>query len=76
MAEKRTREQVKVLIELSRTIKQAKEIVDQEIGKDASAKEKIAFLKGMYECDIIDAQKDDSDELIYDLMLEAIIKCK
>ena len=76
MAKERTREQVKILIGMSRTIKQAKEIVDQEVGKDATVKEKIAFLKGMYECDVIDAKEDDSDELIYDLILEAIIKCK
>ena len=76
MAKERTRDQVKVLIELSSTIEEAKEVVNQELRKDATVKEKIAFLKGMYECDVIDAKEDDSDELIYDLMLNAIIIAK
>jgi hypothetical protein len=66
---------IKALIELSVTIEDADEVINKHIGLE-TYKEKIAFLKGMFDVEVIDANKTDSDELIYKLMLDAIINAK
>lgn len=68
-------EAIKALIELSSTVEAADEVINEHF-RFKSVKEKIAFLKGMFEVEVIDAKKDDSDELIYNCMLNAIINAK
>ena len=63
----------KVLIETSPTTEQANNIIN-EYGGFETVKEKIAFLKGMFGVEIIDQQPNDSDELVYELMLNAILR--
>lgn len=67
------REYVKILIQLSRTPAEADKAITENFGFE-SCKEKIAFLKGMFDCKVLDAQPYDPDEMIYDLMLRGIIK--
>ena len=63
----------KVLIETSGTTEHANKIIN-EYGGFMTTKEKIAFLKGMFGVEIIDQKPEDSDELVYELMLNAILK--
>jgi len=63
---------VKALIELSNTVEQADKIIE-EYAELRTVKEKIAFLKGMFDWEIIDQKKTDSDKEIYGIVLEAII---
>lgn len=56
--------------------------IDEKLSKFTdfeTPKEKIAFLKGMFyedDIEIIDQKEDDSDELIYQLYLNAIVNKK
>lgn len=74
------RERVKALIELSSSVEQADEIIVSE--GLVSVKEKIAFLKGMFDFSLIgrhcDAQSndDDRDNMDYYSILNAIINAK
>ena len=68
-------EMIKALIELSPTVEEADDIINEYFGFETS-KEKIAFLKGMFEVEVIDVKRDDSDEMIYNFMLNAIINAK
>ena len=67
------REKVKIFIQLSRTPEEADKIITENFHFE-SCKEKIAFLKGMFDCKVLDAKPYDSDEIIYNLMLISIIK--
>ncbi len=67
------REKVKIFIQLSRTPAEADEVIRENFGFE-SCKEKIAFLKGMFDCKVLDAKPYDTDEMIYDLMLRGIIE--
>ena len=69
------REQVKALIELSNTTKEADEVIEKHVRLE-TLKEKIAFLKGMFDWEIIDQKEMDSDEMIYQMALDAIISKK
>lgn len=74
------RERVRVLIELSNSVEQADEIIVSEGLK--SIKEKIAFLKGMFDCEIIDRKREKSlseeecNKMDYYSLLYAIISAK
>lgn len=61
----------KVLIETATNLEQVDRIIDDYAGT-MTIKEKIAFLKGMFGVEIIDQKAEDSDELIYEIMLKAI----
>ena len=69
------RQKVKALIELSNTIEEANEVIEKYTELE-TVKEKIAFLKGMFDWKIIDKKETDSDEMIYNIALNAIISKK
>ena len=73
--DKTRREQVKALIELSPTFEEADEVIEEYVGLE-TVKEKIAFLKGMFEWEIIDQEAKDSDEINYTIALNCIISKK
>lgn len=66
---------IKTLIELSTTFEKADEVISKYTDFE-TVKEKIAFLKGMFDVEIIDQGKDDSDEFIYRIILESIVREK
>lgn len=74
------RERVKALIELSNNVEQADEIITRE--GFVSVKEKIAFLKGMFDFTIIGRNRDEMlvederDKMDYYSILSAIINAK
>ncbi len=69
------RKMIKILIELSTTFEKADEVISKYTDFE-TVKEKIAFLKGMFDVEIIDQGKDDSDEFIYRIILESIVREK
>lgn len=74
------RERVKALIELSNSVEQADEIITRE--GFISVKEKIAFLKGMFDFTVIGRHREDTlseeerDKMDYYSILSAIINAK
>lgn len=69
------RKNVKALIELSTSFEEADEVIKKYTDfKDL--KEKIAYIKGMFDVEILDSKKDDPDELIYRLLLTAVVEKK
>ena len=66
------RQKVKALIELSNTIEEANEVIEKYTELE-TVKEKIAFLKGMFDWKIIDKKETDSDEMIYNIAFNAIL---
>ena len=69
--EKLNREDLKLLIEISPNFEEANKLIEEQMNF-STTKEKIAFLKGMFDVGvIIDQKPDDSDELIYILLLSA-----
>lgn len=76
-----SREQVKLLIELSATTKEADEAIEESYGFKTIV-EKMAFLKGMFDIQILfkdDADgvsKEQSEEMDYWTLLELIIHSK
>lgn len=71
----RNREAIKALIELSTTVEEANEVIEETAGLK-TLKEKVAFLEGMFDVEIIDRKRSDSLELVYNLYLNAIISKK
>lgn len=69
------REEVKLLIETATTFERADELICRHT-EFKTTKEKIAFLKGMFDVEIIDQRKSDSDEFIYQLIVNAIVNQK
>ncbi len=69
------RKKIKTLIELSTTFEKADEVISKYTDFE-TVKEKIAFLKGMFDVEIIDQGKDDSDEFVYRVILESIVREK
>lgn len=69
------RKVIKVLIKIAPTTEEADEILENCAGLK-TIKEKIAFLRGMFDCKNIYEQKTDSDEEIYQLALQSIIDKK
>lgn len=74
------RERVRALIELSSSVEQADEIITHE--GLASVKEKIAFLRGMFDFTVIGRHREpslseeDRDKMDYYSILSAIINAK
>lgn len=77
---KASREKVKLLIELSPTVEEADKAIEENYGFSTIA-EKTAFLKGMFDVQIIsehDAEgtsKEESAEMSYWAMLNAVLVC-
>ena len=70
---KLSREDLKRLIEISPTVEEADKLIQEQMNF-STTKEKIAFLKGMFDVGtVIDQKPDDSDELIYSLLLSGIL---
>lgn len=68
----------KALIELSSTVKEADAVIIDELG-DVSTREKLAYLKGMFDVEIIgrtDKSEDNEIDTDYLVVLEAIINDK
>lgn len=66
-----SREKVRVLIKLSSTIEEVDEVINKNYGFETVG-EKIAFLKGMFDIDVIGHDKDKT-ESTYFAMLNAIL---
>lgn len=67
------REDLKLMIEISPTVEDADKLIQEQMNF-STTKEKIAFLKGMFDVGvIIDQKPEDSDELIYNLLLSGIL---
>lgn len=60
---------------ISTTFEKADEVISKYTDFE-TVKEKIAFLKGMFDVEIMDQGKDDSDEFIYRIILESIVREK
>jgi len=69
------REQIKALIELSNSFEEADEVIQKYAGFKTT-KEKIAFIKGMFDVKIISHPKDILDEDVYRLLLTAVVESK
>lgn len=69
------RERIKALIELSYTFEEADQIIAQYVGFQTT-KEKIAYIKGMFDVEIIDHPNDTPDEDAYRLLLTAVLESK
>ena len=63
---------LKASIVLSNTFEEADAVINEYMGFE-SIKEKIAFLKGMFDVEILAQKSTDSDELVYNLLLSTII---
>lgn len=70
-----SRKKAKALIGLSGSVEQADEAVKEYLGDDKSTKEKIAFLHGMFDVEIV-GHPEVADDMTYYSMLSAIINSK
>lgn len=68
-----SREKAKILIELSATVEEADETIEKYLGDNPSLNEKVAFLRGMFDVEIVG---HSYDEMSYYAMLSAIINAK
>ena len=72
------RVRIKLLIAISKTVEEADEVISQNYNFE-TVKEKIAFLKGMFDVEVIDVHdadgtsKEESDKMTYFTMLNVII---
>ncbi|WP_299235804.1 hypothetical protein [uncultured Bacteroides sp.] len=66
------RNQIKILLETSKTVAEADEVINNYFNF-GSIKEKIAFLKGMFDVQIIGHEEKEPDEMDYFSMLATII---
>lgn len=66
------RQAIKLLIEYSTNVSEAKERLEKYTDFK-TLKEKIAFLQGMFDAVIVDRKETDTDEFVYELLLNAII---
>lgn len=66
------REVVKTLIELSANVNEADKVINDNYDFK-SIREKVAFLKGMFDVQIVGHEKDEPDEMTYFAMLRSII---
>ena len=70
--EAKNREVIKALIELSPNVDEADKVINENYAFQ-SIHEKVAFLKGMFDVQIIGREKDEPDEMTYFAMLHTII---
>lgn len=69
---KLSREQVKILLETAGTVEEADEVISKNFDFE-SIREKVAFLKGMFDVQIIGHEEKEPDEIDYFSMLASII---
>ena len=69
------REKIKLLIVLSPTVDEADKVINESYGFK-SIREKVAFLKGMFDVEFVGHEKDAFDEMTYFAMLNTIISQK
>ena len=69
---KLSREQVKILLQTARTVEEADEVIIKNFDFE-SIREKVAFLKGMFDVQIIGHEEKEPDEMDYFSMLASII---
>ena len=69
---KKSREVVKILIELSPNVEEADKVINDNYNF-RSIQEKVAFLKGMFDIEIVGHEKDEPDATTYFVMLQTII---
>ena len=66
------RRHIKILLEISKTVEEADEVINKNYGFE-SIREKVAFLKGMFDIQIIGHEEKEPDEMDYFSMLATII---
>lgn len=66
------REKVKLLLETATTVEQANEVIEENFAFE-SLQEKVAFLKGMFDIEVIGHEEAEPDEMTYFAMLKTII---
>lgn len=66
-----TREQVKILLQTATTVEEADEVINKNFDFQ-STQEKIAFLKGMFDIEII-GYEGKIDEMTYFAMLKTVM---
>ena len=66
------RRHIKILLEISKTVEEADEVISKNYGFE-SIREKVAFLKGMFDIQIIGHEEKEPDEMDYFSMLATII---
>lgn len=64
----------KALIELSLNADEADKVIAGALGSDSTARERLAFLKGMFDVEIIDGSDDALTD--YQVVLETIVDNK
>ena len=69
---KLNREHIKILIETSQTVDEADNVICQNFDFKSTG-EKIAFLKGMFDVQIIGHEEKEPDEMDYFSMIATII---
>lgn len=67
-----SREQAKILLETARTVEEADEVISKNYDFE-SIREKVAFLKGMFDVQLIGREEKEPDEMDYFSMLATII---
>ena len=66
---------VKLLIELCTEVEEADRIINEYYGFE-TIREKVAFLKGMFDISIVGHEHEEPNEDTYRMMLDAIINAK
>lgn len=68
------RERIKMLIELSSSYNDANDVIEKYVGLKNYA-EKIAYIRGMFDCEIF-SRTDDNEEIDYIALLTSIVERK
>lgn len=66
------RKQIKILLETAPTVEDADEIINKTFSFK-SIREKVAFLKGMFDVEIVGHEENEPDEMSYFAMLATVI---
>lgn len=69
---KLNRKQIKILLETAPTVEDADEVITKNFDFK-SIQEKVAFLKGMFDVQIVGHEENEPDEMDYFCMLATII---
>lgn len=69
---KLSREHVKIMLETARTVEEADEVIGKYYNFE-SIREKVAFLKGMFDVQVVGHEEKEPDEMDYFSMLATII---
>ena len=68
------RERIKMLIELSSSYNDANDVIEKYVGLKNYA-EKIAYIRGMFDCEIF-SRTDDNEEVDYIALLTSVVEKK